>query len=67
MRMNVSEENPVLNTIAGMGNTTFNEPNPDGQNTPHDNEAVNNDVNNNVTMTNMGNTTLSREDDINDV
>ena len=62
MRINVSEENPVLNTIAGMGNTTFNEPNPDGQNTPHDNEAVNNDV----TMTNMGNTTLSREDDIND-
>ena len=62
IRMNVSEENPVLNTIAGMGNTTFNEPNPEGQNTPHDNEAVNNDV----TMTNMGNTTLSREDDIND-
>ena len=27
---NVSEQNPVLNTIGGMGNTTYNEPNPNG-------------------------------------
>ena len=59
---NVSEQNPVLNTIGGMGNTTYNEPNPNGQNTSPDNEAVDNDV----TMTNMGNTTLSREDNSDD-
>ena len=41
---NVSEQNPVLNTIGGMGNTTYNEPNPNGQNTSPDNEAVDNDV-----------------------
>ena len=59
---NVSEQNPVLNTIGGMGNTTYNEPNPNGQNTSPDNEAVDNDV----TVTNMGNTTLSREDNSDD-